>query len=77
MKKKRVGCREWVDVCSEWRDNLAHMCVYAWQTDRISGGKVRRLRGRNISIGKSHLVLQLPKLLWSHLRIDPMYFFAR
>ena len=28
-------------------------------------------------MGKAHLVLQWPKLLWSHLWIDHMYFFAR
>ena len=28
-------------------------------------------------MGKAHLVLQWPKLLWSHLWIDHMHFFAR
>ena len=28
-------------------------------------------------MGKTHLVFQWPKLLWSHLCIDHMYFFAR
>ena len=28
-------------------------------------------------MGKAHLVLQWPKLVWSHLWIDHVYFFAR
>ena len=28
-------------------------------------------------MGKAHLLLEWPKLLWSHLWIDHMYFFAR
>ena len=52
------------------------MCVYAWQTDWLSGGKVGRLRKCSICMGKVHLVLHCPKLLWSSLWIDHMYFFA-
>ena len=28
-------------------------------------------------MGKAHLLLEWPKLLWSHLWIDHMYFFVR
>ena len=41
------------------------------------GGGVGRLRERSTRMGKAHLVLQWPKLLWSYLWIDHMYFFAR
>ena len=77
MNNKRVGGRLWDDVCREWWDNFAQMCVCAWQTDWLSGGEVGRLRECSIRMGKAHLVLQWPKLLWSHLWIDHMYFFAR
>ena len=40
MNNKRVGGRLWGDVCREWWDDFAQMCVYAWQTDWLSGGKV-------------------------------------
>ena len=45
------------------------MCVYAWQTDWLFGGEVRTLRECSISMGKTHLVVQWPKLLWPHLWI--------
>ena len=76
MDNKRVGGRLWGDVCREWWDNFSKMCAYAWQTDWLSGGEVGRLRECSIRMGKAHLVLQWPKLLWSHLWIDHMYFFA-
>ena len=50
------------------------MCVHAWQTDWLFGGKVGRLRKCSVRMGKAHLVLQWPKLVWSHLWIDHMYF---
>ena len=56
---------------------LPPMCVYAWQTHWLSGGKVGRPHECCISMGKAHLVLQWPKLLWSQLLIDHLYFFAR
>ena len=76
---KRVGGRLWGDVCGEWWDNFATMCVYAWQIGWLSGGDVGKLRECSIRMGKAHLGLQWPnyKLLWSHLWIDHMYFFAR
>ena len=64
-------------VYREWWDNFAEMCVYAWQTEWLSGGDVGRLRECSIRMGKAHLVVQWPKVLWSHLWIDHMYFFSR
>ena len=77
MNNKRVGGRLWGDVCRDWWDNFAQMCVYAWQTDWLFGGQVQRLRECSIRMGKAHLVLQWPKPLWLRLWIDHMYFFAR
>ena len=77
MNNKRVGGRLWGDVCRKWWDNFAKMCVYAWQTGWLSGGDVGRLRECSIRMGKAHLVLGWPKLPWSHLWIDHMYFFVR
>ena len=74
---ERVGSRLWGDVCREWWDNFAQVCVYAWQTDWLSGGKVGRLRECRIRMGEAHLVLQWPELLLPHLWIDHMYLFAR
>ena len=38
MHNKRVGGRLCGDVCREWWDNFAKMCVHAWQTAWLSGG---------------------------------------
>ena len=65
MNNKPVGGRLLGDVCREWWHNFAYMSVYAWQTDWLSGGKAGRLRECSIRMGKAHLVLQWPKLLWS------------
>ena len=67
MSNKRVGGRLWGDVCREWWDTFAQICVRAWQTGCLSGGDVGRLHKCSIQMGKAHLVLQWPKLLWSHL----------
>ena len=40
MNIKRVGFRLWGDVCGEWWDNFAKMCVYALQRGWMSGGHV-------------------------------------
>ena len=73
---KRVGGRLWDDVCREWWDSFDRMCVYAWQTDLLCGGEVGRLHECRLSMHKAHLALHWPKLLWSHLWIDHMYFLA-
>ena len=76
MNNKRVRGRPWGDVCRQWRDNFAKMCIYAWRTSWLSGIDLGRLRECTIAMGKAHLLLEWPKLLWSHLWIDHMYFFA-
>ena len=48
----------------------------SWQTGWLSGGHTGRLPECSTGMGKAHLVLQWPKLLWSHLWTDHMYFFA-
>ena len=56
------------------------MCVHAWQNEWLSGGGgggIGRLNESSIRMGKDHLLLQWPKLLWSDFWIDHMYFFAR
>ena len=53
------------------------MCIYAWRTSWLSGADLGRLRECSIAMGKAHLLLEWRKLLWSHLWIDHMYFFAR
>ena len=53
MNNKRVGGKLWGDVCREWLDLFAQMCVYAWQMDWLSRGKVGRLRKCSIRIGKA------------------------
>ena len=77
MNNKRVGGRLWADVGTEWWDNFAKTCVYPWQTGWLSGGGVARLHKCSIRMGKAHFVLQWPKLLWSHVWIDHINFFAR
>ena len=76
MNNKRVGGKPWGGVCRQWWDNFAKMCMYAWRTSWLSGADLGRLRDRSIAMGKAHLFLEWPKLLWSHLWIDHMYFFA-
>ena len=49
-----------------------HICmVHSW----VSGADLGGLRECSIAMGKAHLLLEWPKLLWSHLWIDHMYFF--
>ena len=76
MNNKQVGGRPWGDVCRLWWDNFAKMCIYAWRTCWLSGADLGMLRECSIAIGKAHLLLLWPKLLWSHLWIHHMYFFA-
>ena len=60
---KRLRGRLWGDACREWWDNFAQMCMYAWQTDWLSRGRVGMLHECSMIMGKAHLVLQWPKLL--------------
>ena len=77
INNKRDGGRPWEDVCRQWWDNFAKTCTYAWRTSWLSGADLGRLRECSIAMGKAHLLLERPKLLYSHLWIDHMYFFAR
>ena len=77
MNNKRVGGRPSGDVCWQWWDNFAKMCIYAWRTSWLFGAGLGRLRECSIAMGKAHLLLEWPKLLWSHLWIDHMNLFAR
>ena len=52
------------------------MCIYAWRTSWLSGADLRKLHDCSIAMRKAHLLLEWLKLLWSHLCIDHMYFFA-
>ena len=38
MNNKQVGGRLWGNVCREWWDRFAKMCVYAWQTEWLLRG---------------------------------------
>ena len=87
MNNKRLGGRLLGDVCREWWEGFARMCVYAWPTGWLymdgqrdgcpgGGGGVGRLRECSILMGKAHLVLPWPKPVWSHLWINHMYFFC-
>ena len=62
MNNKRVGGRPWGDVCRQWWDNFAKMCIYAWRTSWLSGADLGRLRECSIAMGKAHLLLEWPKL---------------
>ena len=51
------------------------VCMHG-KPDGCPGEDVGRLRECSIQMGKAHLVSQWPMLLWSHLWVDHMYFFA-
>ena len=51
---KWVGGRPWGDVCRQWWDNFAKMCIYAWRTFWLSGVDLGRLRECSIATGKAH-----------------------
>ena len=77
MNNRQVGGKLWGAVYREWWNNFAKISVYAWQMGWLSGEDVGKLHECSIRVGKAQLVLQWPKLPWSHLWIDHMYFFAR
>ena len=53
------------------------MCVYAWHSAWFSGADLGQLRNHGIATGTAHNELQWGKLLWTHLWIDHMYYFAK
>ena len=56
MNNKRVGGKPWGDVCRQWWDNFAKMCIYEWRTSWLSGADLGRLRDCSIAMGKAHLL---------------------
>ena len=69
-KRLGVGVQNVVGEC-------ASMCVYAWRSVWFSGADVGRLRNHSIAMGAAHNELQWGKLLWTHLWIDHMCYFAK
>ena len=75
VRQHQVAGKNWQSVCNTWRENFASMCVFAWRSASFSGADLRRLWRHRIAMGAAHNELQWGKLLWTHLRIDHMYFF--
>ena len=63
-------------VCSKWWTNFSAMCLSQWQTRWFTEGDLKRLMEYHVAMGRAHLQSLWGKLLWSHLWIDHMYFFA-
>ena len=77
MNHKRVGADYGVMFVGSGGTTLpSRLCMHG-KLDGCPGGGVGRLRECSIRMGKAQLVLEGPKLLWSHVWIDHMYFFAR
>ena len=53
------------------------MCVIAWRSAWFSGADLGRLRNHSIAMGIAHNELQWGNLLWMHLWIHHMYYFAK
>ena len=79
VRQHQVGGKSWESVCKTWWENFAGMCVYAWRSAWFSGADLGpwRLRNHSIAMGAAHNELQWSKLLWTHLWIDHMYYFAK
>ena len=77
VRQHQVGGKSWESVCKTWWENFASMCVYAWRSAWFSGADLWRLRNHSIAMGAAHNELQWGKLLWTHLWIDHMYYFAK
>ena len=77
VRQHLVGGKSWESVCKMWWENFASMCVYAWRSAWFSGADLGRLRNHSIAMGAAHNELQWGKLLWTHLWIDHMYYFAK
>ena len=76
VRQHQVG-RKSESVRKTWWGNFASMCVYAWLSAWFSGADVERLRNHGIAMGTAHNELQWGKLLWTHLWIANMYYFAQ
>ena len=77
VRQHQVGGKSWESVCKTWWENFASMCVYAWRSAWFSGADLGRLRNHSIAMGAAHNELQWGKLLWTHLWINHMYYFAK
>ena len=77
VRQHQVGGKSWESVCKSWLENFASMCVYAWRSAWFSGADLGRLRNHSIAMGTAHNELQWGKLLWTHLWIDHLYYFAK
>ena len=77
VRHHQVGGKNWESVCKTWWETFASMIVYAWRSAWFSGADLGRLRNHSIAMGTAHNELQWGKLLWTHLWIDHMYYFAK
>ena len=77
VRQHQVGGKSWESVCKTWWENFASKCVYVWRSAWFSGADLGRLRKHSIAMGAAHNELQWGKLLWTHLWIDHMYYFAK
>ena len=77
VRQHQVGEKSWESVCKTWWENFASMCVYAWRSAWFSGADLGRLPNHSIAMGAAHNELHWGKLLWTHLWIDHMYYFAK
>ena len=51
------------------------MC--AWRTACFTKADLERLRGHSLAMGTAHGELHWGNFLWTHLRMDHVYFLAR
>ena len=71
-RRKKLG----VSVQDMVGEFCKHVCVrLAFRM--VSGADLGRLRRHSIAMGAAHYELQWGKLLWTHLWINHMYFFAK
>ena len=77
VRQHQLGGKGWESVCKTWWENLASMCTYAWRSAWFSGADLGRLRDHSIAMGSARNKLQWGELLWTHLWIHHMYFFAK
>ena len=77
VRQHQVGGKSWELVCEKLWDTFASMCVYAWRSAWFSGADLWRLQNHSIAMSTAHNELQWGKLLWTHLWIDHMYYFAK
>ena len=77
VRQHQVGGKSWESVCKTSCENFASMCVNAWRSAWFSGADLGRLWNHSIAMGATHNELRWGNLLWTHLWIDHMYYFAK